>query len=174
MRCWSTADAISRQLTAPGGAAIAALRQQFGDEVMGADGALDRTRMRTLAFGDAGVRQQLEAILHHLITQECARQAATAAEDQVVVFEVPLLVESGRWLDRVSRVLVVDCAVETQIQRVMQRSGWSREMVEKVIHQQASREQRRAVADAVILNDGISLDELREQVCALWARWGLP
>jgi dephospho-CoA kinase len=89
----------------------------------------------------------------------------------VRVFDVPLLVESGRWRDRVDRILVVDCSEPTQVARVMRRNGWPEAQVRAVIAAQASREARREVADAVILNDGIDLDALQAEVDAVWSRW---
>ena len=168
-------DALSRQLTAPGGLAIPLLRERFGADLIDAQGALDRARMRELAFSDPTARQALEGILHPLIHEQTEAQARAAQPGQVIVFDVPLLVEAGpRWRDRVHRVLVVDTPEHVQVARVMQRSGWSRDMVERVIAQQASRAQRAAVADDVILNDGLTLDELAQQVRALWARWTQP
>ena len=160
-------DAISRSLTRSGGAAIPEIAMQFGTEFVDASGALDRARMRERAFADPDARRRLEGILHPLIREETARQAAAAGE-RVVVFDVPLLVESGRWREQVDRVLVVDCAESTQIERVVSRSNWSREAVQAVIAQQASRAARRASADAVICNDGLSLEELHAEVQALW------
>jgi len=166
-------DAISRGLTAAGGAAIPALAAEFGAQLIGADGALDRDAMRALVFADAGAKQRLEAILHPMIGAATQAQAA-AATTAAIVFDVPLLVEAGlRWRQRVERVLIVDCAEQTQLARVMQRPGWTREAAEAVIRQQASRAQRRACADAVIVNDdGLSLAALRLQVLALAQRWG--
>jgi dephospho-CoA kinase len=146
------------------------LQEAFGDELITPDGALDRARMRELVFADRSAKARLEAILHPLIGAECTRQAEAAGQG-VVVFDVPLLVESPRWRARVERVLVVDCSEETQVQRVMQRSGWPRETVLAVIAQQARREARRAAADAVIHNEGLSLDALHAQVLALWQHW---
>jgi dephospho-CoA kinase len=160
-------DLIARQLSAPGGAAIESLRAAFGAEVLDAAGGLDRARMRTLAFADSGARKRLEAILHPLIGLETERQAA-AAVAPVVVFDVPLLVESGRWAQRVDRVWVVDCGEATQIERVVARSGWTEPAVRAVLAQQATRRARRACADAVICNDGLSLGELAREVHALW------
>lgn len=165
-------DAIARALTQPGGAALATIASQFGAEFIDASGALDRARMRHLAFADPSARRRLEAILHPLIRSETARQAA-AANNPVIVFDVPLLVESGRWREEVDKVLVVDCRESTQAQRVMTRSGWSREAVEAVIAQQACRRARRACADAVIFNDDIGRAELAREVRALWDRWCL-
>ncbi len=163
-------DAISRSLTLPGGAAMPAIVEQFGSPLQAADGALDRARMRDLVFADPSARQRLEAILHPLIRAEALRQES-AAQGSAVVFDVPLLMESGRWRERLDRVLVVDCQESTQVERVMARSGWTREAVQSVIAQQAGRRVRRAGADAVIYNDGISREELLAQVRALWKGW---
>jgi dephospho-CoA kinase len=165
-------DAISRSLTAPGGAAIGAIAQAFGPGMIDATGAMDRNAMRTLAFSQPEALKQLEGILHPLIGQVSSEQAARARPEQRIIFDVPLLVESGRrWRDIVDRILVVDCLPETQVQRVMARSGWAREAVEAVLAKQASREQRLAAADDVLNNDGVSLDELRQQVLRLWDLW---
>lgn len=164
------ADAISRALTAPGGAAIAPLRASFGDGLIDATGAMDRGRMRELVFSDASAKARLEAILHPLIGLEVARQE-NAAAGRPLVFDVPLLVESPHWRERVDRVLVVDCPEDLQIRRVMQRSGWAGDTVSAVIAQQASRAARRAAADAVIYNEHLSLTGLADEVSALWKRW---
>ncbi len=168
-------DAISRALTLPGGAALPAVAAEFGPQMMGADGAMDRARMRTLVFGDTSAKRKLEALLHPLIGHEAQRQAAAAsAAGQTVVFDVPLLTESSHWRARVQRVLVVDCSADTQVARVAQRPGWTREMALQVVQQQASRAARRRLADAVLHNDGIGLAELQAQVQALWRHWTLP
>lgn len=165
-------DAISRALTAAGGAALPAIAEAFGAAAIGLDGALDRAHMREQVFADPRARHRLEAILHPMIAAETARQAA-AAGAATVVFDVPLLTEAGpRWRRQVDRVLVVDCSEATQLARVMRRSGWPRETVERVIAQQATRAQRRAIADAVIHNDGLSLEQLETQVQRLWQCWG--
>lgn len=164
-------DAISRELTLPGGAAMPAIAQVFGAHFVTADGALDRERMRALAFTDAAAKRKLESILHPLITAEALAQA-DAATATMVVFDVPLLVESGRWRSRVARVLVIDCSRQTQTSRVLQRPGWTEERIEGALAAQATREARRASADAVLLNDGIALVTLRNEVRKLAARWG--
>ncbi len=161
-------DAIAHQLTAPGGRAIEPIREAFGDEVIAADGSLDRPAMRKLAFGDAGARQKLEAIIHPLIGAQCADQIGKAHTRGApyVLLAVPLLVESGNWLERVDRVLVVDCDEALQISRVRSRSGLSEEQVRAIMDVQATREERRAAADDVIDNSG-GLDEARARVRAL-------
>lgn len=160
------ADAISRATTASGGAAIAQVAAQFGRDAINADGALRRDVMRQRVFADPGARQQLEAIIHPLVSSESARQieAALQAGRTWVVFDIPLLVESKRWRQQLDKVLIIDCQVATQISRVTQRSGWTQEAVKKVIAQQATRIQRLAAADLVIYNDGLSLGELAVQV----------
>ncbi len=164
-------DAVAHSLTAPGGSAIPAIAAAFGAEVIGADGAMDRAKMRALVFADPDERRRLEAILHPMIGQATRAQASRAGAGQPVVFDVPLLAESGTWRARVDRVVVVDCAEATQVARVVQRSGWAPDAVERTIAQQASRAQRRAIADAVIVNDGLTLAQLEAQVDALWAAW---
>jgi dephospho-CoA kinase len=169
------ADAISRATTATGGAAIAAIAQRFGSDFITPQGALDRDRMRERAYADPAARKQLEEIIHPLVGQESERQVQAALDAGVpcIVFDIPLLVESGRWRERVDRVLVVDCSPETQVERVIARSGLRPEEVRAIIAAQASRGQRLAAADYVICNDGLSLDELRDKVVQTARRFGL-
>jgi dephospho-CoA kinase len=166
-------DAIARALTASGGAALPRLAEVFGPTIIDAHGALDRERMRALAFSDPLARTRLEQVLHPMIGQEAQAQAARAGE-RTVVFDVPLLAESAHWRARVQRIVVVDCEEPTQVARVMARNGWSRDAVARVIAQQATRARRRAIADAVIYNEGLTLEALRAQVRALWAHWQQP
>ncbi len=161
-------DLIARRITLPGGAAIEALRAAFGDDAIAADGSLDRARMRSIAFSEPSAKRRLEAILHPLIGFEVEQQAAAAGAAAVIVFDVPLLVESGRWRRRVDAVWVVDCSEERQVERVVARSGWTEAAVRSVIAQQATRADRRAAADAVIDNDAISLARLGGEVRSLW------
>lgn len=163
-------DAIARSLTTPGGAAMPAVRAAFGDGLIDARGALDRQRMRDLAFADPSARRRLEAILHPLIGAEAAAQATRAAH-RPVVFDVPLLAESAHWRSRCDRIVVVDCDEQTQVERVTRRSGWPADQVRRVLAQQAPRAMRRAVADAVIHNDGLTLELLQATANSLWALW---
>lgn len=164
------ADAIARSVTAAHGAAMSAIAQTFGADFITPDGALNRERMRAHVFSHPEAKQALEAIIHPLVAQETQRQAQHAISNghHTLVFDVPLLVESGaRWRAQVDRVLVVDCLEETQIQRVMARNGWKREAVQAIISAQASRTQKLAAADWVIDNEGISLEALRTRVLSL-------
>jgi cell division protein ZapD len=163
------ADAISHELTAPGGAAIEKIRAAFGPEFIGPDGALERARMRDLVFRDGGSKRGLEAILHPMIREESARRIA-AATGPYILFVVPLLVENGAGRDRYQRVLLVDCDEDRQIERVMRRSALSEEEVRHIIAAQASRTERRQHADDVIENSG-SPDALDPQVEALHQRY---
>jgi dephospho-CoA kinase len=165
-------DAIARRLTAPSGEAMPLVRAEFGPAFVADDGSLDRARMRERAFADASAKARLEAILHPLIGTEAQRQAQAAA-GRPVVFDVPLLTPGSAWRARVARVLVVDCSEATQALRVAARPGWSEAMARSVIAQQIPRVQRRALADAVIHNDGLTLDALRAEVSALWRLWDL-
>jgi dephospho-CoA kinase len=166
-------DALAHALTAPGGAAIPAIAAAFGAAMIAADGAMDRAKMRALVFAEPAQRQRLEAILHPMIGDATRAQASRAGAGQAVVFDVPLLTESGTWRARVDRVLVVDCPTTTQVARVVARSGWTPEAVERTIAQQATRAQRRAIADAVLVNDTLTLAQLDDEVDALWAAWNL-
>jgi dephospho-CoA kinase len=149
-------DVIAHRLTAPDGAAIEAIRRHFGETMIAPDGSLDRQAMRAHVFAQPQARKALEAILHPMIGAAVTREvaAATQAGADYVLLAIPLLVESGRWESRVARVLVVDCPVEVQIERVMKRSGLSRAEVEAIIRVQASRRQRLDAADDVIDNGG--------------------
>lgn len=160
-------DQIAHQLTMPSGAAMPAIRAAFGAEFIGADGAMDRTKMRQRVFADAAARQRLESILHPLIQSECARAAASAA-GEYLMFVVPLLVESGRWRQQVARILVVDCPEAIQIQRVMRRNGMSETQVRAIMATQATRSARLAAADDIIVNDA-EADALIPQVDRLHA-----
>ena len=169
------ADAISRAATAPGGAAITAIAQRFGADFITPEGALDRERMRAAAYANPQARRDLEAIVHPLVGAESARQveAALQSDARCIVFDIPLLVESGRWRQQVERVLVVDCPAATQVERVVARSALTPAQVEAIIAAQAPRALRLAAADIVIYNEGLSLEQLRAQVEQVARGFGL-
>ncbi|MFC4523261.1 dephospho-CoA kinase [Cupriavidus pinatubonensis] len=150
-------DLLAHEITAPGGQAIPALVEAFGPQCLRPDGAMDRDAMRAVVFADPAAKARLEGITHPLIrelTTSRAAEIAHAGEHPYLIYVVPLLVESGAWLNRVGRVLVVDCSEDTQIARVMSRNGFSREQVLAIMARQATRAQRLAVAHDVIDNDG--------------------
>ncbi|MGB4063883.1 MAG: dephospho-CoA kinase [Azonexus sp.] len=155
-------DAIARELTLTGGAAMPALTAEFGPEILTTDGALDRVAMRQLAFADPSARSRLEGILHPLIRQISAERCQAATEPYVIL-AVPLLVESGNYRQRCDRILVVDCPESLQIERVMTRNGLSAEEVKAIMAAQATRQQRLAVADDVVVNDS-DREKIVEQV----------
>lgn len=162
------ADAISRSTTAAGGSAIAEIRMLFGDALVDSNGALDRAKMRDLVFSDTLAKKKLESIVHPLIRQEMERQIE-AATTRWVVLDLPLLAENtsfSGWRTRLDMICVVDCLPETQIARVMTRSNMSSEQVKAVMANQASRQDRLAIADVVITNENLTLDELKMTVKA--------
>lgn len=164
-------DLIAHGLTAPGGQAIEPIAEVFGSDVIDQTGALDRARMRELVFAEASRRTQLESILHPLIAQEVFRQAEQA-RGLYAVFVVPLLVESGRWLDRIDRLCVVDCEESTQIERVQSRNAIPLATIRRILDAQATREQRLALADDVIDNSkSTTLGQLEKQVLVLHKAW---
>lgn len=163
-------DKISHQLTAAGGEAMPAIKAVFGNAMVLPDGALDRVAMRQRVFTEPAAKRQLEEILHPLIREHSQQQlaaAGSARDEQVrppyVLLVVPLLIESGTYRRRIDRLLVVDCPIETQIDRVVNRSGMSRDEAMRIVTTQASREQRLAAADDVIINNG-TLAQLSHQV----------
>jgi dephospho-CoA kinase len=163
-------DAIAHELTGPLGAAMAAIAAAFGAAVLRPDGGLDRAAMRAVVFSDRSARMRLEAILHPLIRQQSEARCEAAANAPYVVLVVPLLVETGSYRQRADRVLVVDCDESVQISRVMARSGLAAEDVRAIMATQASRAERLAVADDVVLNES-GLEALLSQVEELHQRY---
>jgi len=160
-------DAIAHRLTAIGGAGLPAIAAAFGAEVLAADGSLDRAQLRRLVFAEPARRKVLEGILHPLIRSEADRECAAASSPYVII-DVPLLVESGAYRERVQRVLVVDCSEGTQIARVQQRNGLPEAEVRAILAAQATRAARQAAADDLVDNDG-DLPSLVAQVERLHA-----
>ena len=158
-------DVIARELTAPGGAALQAIRAAFGETLVQADGTLDRVALRRRVFADAAARHQLEAILHPAIRQR-VEQTLAHLTARYALLVIPLLVETGTYREVLKRILVVDCPEEIQIARVMSRSGLARDEVMAILAAQAMRAERLAVADDVILNTA-SIEDLRAEVANL-------
>jgi dephospho-CoA kinase len=169
------ADAISRACTAPMGPAIEMIRSTFGDDLVNTDGGLDRNHMRKLVFSNPQAKAQLEAIVHPLVGIEISRQSAAAQLNgaSCLVFDIPLLVESSHWRKQLDRILIIDCATTTQIERVYLRNGMPKQEVEKILSTQATRLQRAACADFVLVNDSIDLPQLRSAVQKIAHRFGL-
>jgi dephospho-CoA kinase len=161
-------DLIARQVVAPGQPALEQIVEAFGSGILGADGRLDRPALRARIFADPAARKRLEAILHPAIRAELDRQSI-AAGGLYQVLVIPLLVEGGR-IDTVDRVLVVDCPVEMQMERLTARDGETAESAMKIIASQASRETRLAAADDVIVNAGRP-EDLSDQVASLDAKY---
>jgi len=164
------ADAISRACTAPGGAALPGIAQAFGDAVFEAPGILNRDAMRALVFDQPKARVKLQALLHPLIATEIERQATQAAtlSPPCIAFDIPLLVESKRWRPVLDRVLVVDCQAQTQIKRVIARSGHSAQAVQKIMAAQSTRAARLQCADYVLFNESVTIDEIQHQLDAIF------
>lgn len=169
------ADAISRATTASGGSAIAALQTVFGAAALSSDGALNREQMRDWVYADPAAKARLEAIIHPLVGQAMALQAqqAQAAGARCIVFDIPLLVESAHWRTSLDRILVIDCSEETQVNRVTARSGLTEDATRRIVAAQAPRLRRLQAADIVLFNDGISLENLQQQVGEMATQFGL-
>lgn len=165
-------DVIAHALTAPGGTAVEPIRAVFGPQVLTPDGALDRAAMRQRVFADPQERRRLESILHPLIHAACEQEMhrAFSADFPYIVLVVPLLVESGSYREWMNRVAVVDCPEETRIARTMARSALSRSAVKSIMAAQTTRQERLAIADDLISN-AAGLEQLREQIAVLHARY---
>ena len=161
------ADAIAREVVQPGTPGLAAVVEAFGPDIVGPDGALDRPKLAGIVFGDEAQRGRLNAIVHPLVGERTAELMRSAPDGAVVVYDVPLLVEGGL-AEGFDFVLVVEASVPTRLARLADR-GMPEDDARNRIAAQASDEQRRAVADAVVHNDG-SLVDLRAQVEDVWQR----
>ena len=145
-------DVLAREVVTPGSEGLDAVVQAFGHDILTDDGRLNRAAMRELVFSDSYKKQELEAILHPRIRALLAQRSAHAG-GPYQVFEIPLLAESGHRFG-VNRVLVIDCDVATQRARVMARDNIDAQRANAILAQQATREQRLAIADDVIDNNG--------------------
>lgn len=162
-------DEIAHSLTAPHGAAMSAILDEFGAAFATPDGALDRPAMRALVYSDSTARRRLEAILHPRI-RAAAYAAATIATGSYVIFVVPLLIESGTWSERVERILAIDCPEELQVARVMARNGMTEQQVRAIMATQVTRAQRLAAADDVVVNDD-DIEALGPQIASLHEKY---
>ena len=161
------ADLIARQLVEPGGAALAELVTEFGPRILTADGSLSRAELAAMAFSDERATERLNAIMHPLIRDEAARQLSDQPDAAVVVYDMPLLVETGQ-RDLVDLVVVVDVPEEAQVDRAVRLRGLDEADVMRRMAVQASRSDRLAAADVVIDNSG-PLSDTEAQVDVLWA-----
>ncbi len=161
------ADAITRQVQEPGTEVFAAIVERFGPDIVGPDGALDRAALATIVFTDPDELKALNKIVHPAVGVEINRQLSEAADtDDVVVLDVPLLVETGR--EGLAGLLVVDLDEDVAVRRLVEQRGFSEEDARARMGRQATRDERRAKADRVLDNGG-TREELLAQVDEAWA-----
>lgn len=156
------ADQLAREVVAKGTPGLDAVVAEFGPEVLGADGELDRPAMARLVFADDDARRRLEGIVHPLVFERIVELEAAAPDDAVVVHDIPLLAESGR-AGTFDAVIVVDTPEEVQVERMVRDRGWDEEEARSRIRAQASRQDRLAIATHVVDNTG-TLEDLRDRV----------
>lgn len=166
------ADALARAVVEPGSAGLEQVREAFGPEVIAADGSMDRAAVGQLVFADPEARQRLNGIIHPLVRAEGQRLVAGAGADAVVVQDVPLLVETGQ-ADAYDLVLVVEADVEERVARMVRDRGMTDGDARARIGAQATDEQRRAVADVLIVNDA-GLEDLRRTTRRVWDEYVAP
>jgi len=160
------ADLLAREVVAPGTEGLAAVVEEFGPDVLGADGGLDRPRLGALVFADPDRRRALEAIIHPRVRARAAEIEAAAPIGAVVVHDIPLLAETGQAAS-FDAVVVVDVPVEVQVDRMVRIRGMSEADARARIAAQSDRDARLAIATYVVENTG-SLDELRARVAAVY------
>lgn len=164
------ADRIAREVVLPGMPALAAIAERFGPEVLAPDGALDRKRLGAIVFGDEAARRDLEGLLHppiRALMRERKERFEREAPDKLVVLDIPLLYES-KLESMVSRVMVVYCPREVQLERLMQRDKLTPGQAEARLSAQLPIEDKRRLADIVIDNSG-SIEQTERQVDAFWS-----
>jgi dephospho-CoA kinase len=161
------ADAVAREVVEPGTPGLAAVVEEFGEDILRPDGTLDRDRLGSIVFADDARRASLNAIVHPLVGRRMQELVEEAPQDAVVVYDVPLLAENDL-AGLYDVVVVVDTPVEEQVRRLTELRGMTEEAARARIAAQATRERRRAVADRVIDNSG-TLESLTAQVDKLWA-----
>jgi dephospho-CoA kinase len=166
------ADAISRGTTQSGGLAMPQIEERFGQAFVSADGSLNREMMRERIFSDPSARAVLEGIVHPLVAR-AVEERSEQTKARCIVFDIPLLVENDRWRSQLDLVWVVDCETHTQVSRVMARSGWDEASTHAVINTQSPRLGRTRAADAVLFNEGVTLNELCGMVKQLAIKFGL-
>jgi dephospho-CoA kinase len=160
------ADVLAREVVAPGTPGHAEVVSEFGPQVLAEDGGLDRARLGRLVFADPAARERLNAIVHPLVAQRFAELVDAAPPDAVVVHDVPLLVENGL-AGRYDLVVVVEAPADQRVSRLAESRRMSEDEARSRMAAQADDDQRRAVADVVLLNDG-DRDGLAHQVDAFW------
>lgn len=160
------ADQLARQAVAPGSEALAEIVEHFGEDMLTAEGRLDRAALGERVFGDESARERLNSIVHPRVRAEAARQREYVADGSVVVEDIPLLIETGQQ-DRFDVVVVVQAPHEERVRRMVEDRGMSREEAESRVRAQASDKERAAAADVVLDNSG-SPEELVRQVDDLW------
>lgn len=164
------ADAIVREIQAPGGLAYQGIVDRFGQGIVGEDGTLDRPALAAIVFNDDQARRDLNQLTHPLVGQVMAeRIAANADTDNIVILDVPLLAEAGKEAYGVAGLIVVDCPVDEAVERLVAHRGFTEADARARVATQMGRDDRLAMADFVVDNSG-PLDDLDEQIEACW-RW---
>lgn len=156
-------DQIALAMSAPGSAAMQRLQEAFGDEYFDKNGNLLRSQLRELVFANPQALEQLNQIMHPAIRHEAMRQIASLQNVPYVVLAIPLLVESKADWHMIDHILLIDCEPALQVDRIMQRSNLSKQMAQAMMAAQSRREERLAIADSIIENNG-SLDRLRQNI----------
>jgi len=156
-------DQITHELMRPGELGYIEIKKEFGEKYIDTKGAIDRRLLREEIFSSFDLKKRIESILHPIIFEECNKQLNLLKHEKYIVLVIPLLFETKNYISLIDEALLIDCDLETQIERVMQRDSISKALANRIIKNQMNRQEKQLLADKVILNDG-NINHLKTQL----------
>ena len=156
-------DQITHELMMPSELGYIEIKKEFGEKYIDTKGAIDRKLLREDIFSSFDLKKRIESILHPIIFEECSKQLNLLKHEKYIVLVIPLLFETKNYISLIDEALLIDCDLETQIERVMQRDSISKALANRIIKNQMNRQEKQLLADKVILNDG-NINHLKTQL----------
>ena len=156
-------DQITHDLMKPSELGYIEIKKEFGEKYIGTKGAIDRKLLREDIFSSLDLKKRIESILHPIIFEECSKQLNKLKHEKYIVLVIPLLFETKNYISLIDESLLIDCDLETQIERVIKRDGVSKALANRIIKNQMNRQEKQLLADKVILNDG-NINHLKTQL----------
>ena len=156
-------DQITHELMMPSELGYIEIKKEFGEKYIDTKGAIDRRLLREEIFSSFDLKKRIESILHPIIFEECNKQLNLLKHEKYIVLVIPLLFETKNYISLIDESLLIDCDLETQIERVMQRDSISKALANRIIKNQMNRQEKQLLADKVILNDG-NINHLKTQL----------
>ena len=156
-------DQITHDLMKPSELGYIEIKKEFGEKYIGTKGAIDRKLLREEIFSSLDLKKRIESILHPIIFEECSKQLNKLKHEKYIVLVIPLLFETKNYISLIDESLLIDCDLETQIERVIKRDSVSKALANRIIKNQMNRQEKQLLADKVILNDG-NINHLKTQL----------